>query len=109
MKTNLKDSNDGPKERVKVFPVRDGVAGLRPEAEFTAEQMHPQDTGAKNGKNQRMDANSGQSELAFLCLSCIPEREDEQHQQHAERGHVVHRLHQHYELSPQGGQEADQL
>ena len=40
---------------------------------------------------------------------CIPESEDEEHQQHAEGGHVVHGLHQHHQLSPQGGQEADQL
>lgn len=46
-KSNLKYSNDGPEERVKVFPVRDGVAALRPEAEFAAKQMHAQDTAAK--------------------------------------------------------------
>lgn len=41
--------------------------------------------------------------------ACTPESEDEKHEQHAERGHVVHGLHQHHQLSPQGGQEADQL
>lgn len=40
---------------------------------------------------------------------CVPESEDEKHQQHAERGHIVHCLHQHNQLSPQGGQEANQL
>lgn len=39
----------------------------------------------------------------------VPEYEYEQHQQHAERGHVVHGLHQHYKLPPQGRKEPDQL
>lgn len=38
-----------------------------------------------------------------------PESEDEKHQQHAEGGHIVHGLHQHHQLSPQGGQEAYKL
>ena len=54
-KTNLKYSNNSPKERVKVFPVRDGVAALRSETEFTAKQMHPQDTTAKNNNQQSND------------------------------------------------------
>lgn len=52
-KTNLKHSNDGPEERVKVFPVRDGVAALRPEAEFAAKQMHAQDAAAKKQATTR--------------------------------------------------------
>lgn len=46
--------------------------------------------------------------VCVLCV-CAPESEDEKHQQHAESGHIVHGLHQHYQLSPQGGQEANQL
>lgn len=38
-----------------------------------------------------------------------PEDEDEEHQQHAERGHVVHGLHEDYELALEGWHEADQL
>lgn len=38
-----------------------------------------------------------------------PEDEDEEHEQHAERGHVVHGLHEHHQLPPQGWHEAHQL
>lgn len=38
-----------------------------------------------------------------------PKDEDEEHQQHAERGHVVHGLHEDYELALEGWHEADQL
>lgn len=40
----LENGDDGPEERVKVFPVWYRVAGLGLETELTAEDVHPQDT-----------------------------------------------------------------
>lgn len=45
---------------------------------------------------------------AWNCKSS-PKDEDEEHQQHAEGGHVVHGLHEDYELALEGWHEADQL
>lgn len=51
IKANLKYSDDGPQQSVKVFAVRNSVAILCLKAEFTAKQMHTQDT-AQNNKIQ---------------------------------------------------------
>lgn len=63
--------------------------------------------GIRNNQNMMWTVNNLK---AFIVYSAgIPEGEDEEHQQHAECGHIIHGLHQHYQLSPQGGQEPDQL
>ena len=50
-----------------------------------------------------------QSNLRTRNWKCSPKDENEEHQQHAERGHVVHGLHEDYELALEGRHEADQL
>lgn len=41
---NLEHGDDGPKQRVEVLPVWDGVPILQTQRELTPEQMHAQDT-----------------------------------------------------------------
>lgn len=55
-KPDLKDGHNGPKERVKVLAVRDGVAALRAEAEFTAKQVHSKDTRGQRRNNKPQES-----------------------------------------------------
>lgn len=47
--SDLKDSDDGPEQRVKVLPVRHCVSCLCLQTELTAKDMHPKDTATQEG------------------------------------------------------------